>query len=170
MPEYGIKMNRQSLQYTLANQNGFTLVEVMVALAIFTIGILGVNAMQLAAIKGNATANVISQATTWASDRVEILSGLNYTDSDLDDADGDGNTGLNDAECCSDGNDPDGTAVTGCTAKADGCEAQGTYSIYWNVAEDVTFPDIKNINVIVTKLDRGVPKSVTVSYMKSNSL
>jgi len=72
-----------------SSQSGFTLIEVLIAVAIFTIGILSVNAMQIASIKGNASANRITESTSWASDRIETLLGLNYSDTDLDDDDGD---------------------------------------------------------------------------------
>ena len=185
-------MNKHSFSCKHSHQCGFTLLEVLIAVAVFTIGILSVNAMQISSIKGNSTANRISEATTWAADRMEILFGFDY-DSQLVDVDDDGtcedigsgdcdnpikdgvdddggNFGLDDSQCCDDGNDPNGNTVAGCTEKSDGCLAQGMYSIYWNVAVDYPLPDIKTINVIVNRQDRGVTKSVTLTYMKSKPL
>lgn len=166
------------------SQNGFTLIEILIAVSIFTIGILGANAMQIGALKGNTSASDLTKRTTWASDRVETFIGLDESDPQLNDDDGDGtdedadsdgtdddggNFGLDDAECCPDGNDPNGTAVTGCTDFADGCAAQDEYFIYWNVAVDYPFPDIKTINVIVNRQDGRLTNS-NITYMKSNSL
>ena len=38
-------------------QDGFTLIEVMIAVAVFAIGILSLSVMQTSAINGNASAN-----------------------------------------------------------------------------------------------------------------
>jgi type IV pilus modification protein PilV len=62
------------------NEAGFTLIEVIVALAILTIGILAVNAMQTAAVRGNMAASDITIASTWAADRVEQIFGMEYDD------------------------------------------------------------------------------------------
>ncbi|MBN1227903.1 MAG: prepilin-type N-terminal cleavage/methylation domain-containing protein [Deltaproteobacteria bacterium] len=60
------------------NTGGFTLVEVMIAISIFTIGILAIASMQISAINGNDSANNLTGATTWAQDRIEELLALPY--------------------------------------------------------------------------------------------
>jgi len=60
------------------NTRGFTLVEVMIAISIFTIGILAIASMQISAINGNDSANNLTGATTWAQDRIEELLALPY--------------------------------------------------------------------------------------------
>jgi type IV pilus assembly protein PilV len=47
----------------VGNQQGFTLAELMVALTIFAIGMIGVAGMQMVAIRTNATANTLTAAT-----------------------------------------------------------------------------------------------------------
>jgi len=42
-------------------QSGFTLLEVVIALAIFSIGILATAAMQFRVVEGNASGNIVSQ-------------------------------------------------------------------------------------------------------------
>lgn len=59
---------------------GFTLLEVVVAIAILTFGMLAVASMQTGAIQGNYTARIQTEATTWAQDRMERLLGQSYTD------------------------------------------------------------------------------------------
>ena len=66
------------------NQNGFTLIEVLIAMTVFAIGILGVAAMQLGAIKGNSYSSHLTEATTLAQDKMEELMMLDYNDSKLD--------------------------------------------------------------------------------------
>lgn len=63
---------------------GFTLIEVMVAMVIFAVGILGVAKMQISAINGNAAALKITEKYAVASNQIERLMTLPYTHSDLD--------------------------------------------------------------------------------------
>ncbi len=62
---------------------GFSLLEVLVAMAIFAIGILAVYSMQFTAIRGNATARGVTENITLASGKVEELMALAYDHSDL---------------------------------------------------------------------------------------
>ncbi len=55
------------------NQDGFTLVEVMVALVIFTISMLGLAGLQAAALRDNHIANQTSIATHLAEDMAERI-------------------------------------------------------------------------------------------------
>ena len=57
---------------------GFTLVEVMIGMAIFVIGFLAVAAMQLVAINGDTSARKTTEAATLAADRLETLMVLPY--------------------------------------------------------------------------------------------
>ena len=65
-------------------ERGFTLIEVLIAMAIFSIGILGVGTMQLRSTGGNTNARIGTEASVWAQDRVETLMLLPYTDAALD--------------------------------------------------------------------------------------
>ncbi|MFH0781613.1 MAG: prepilin-type N-terminal cleavage/methylation domain-containing protein [Pseudomonadota bacterium] len=57
----------------LKQQKGFTLLEVIIALFIFTLGILGVAAMQLRAIQGNSSGQRLTEATTLAQEVIERI-------------------------------------------------------------------------------------------------
>lgn len=61
-------------------EGGFTIIEVIIAISILTIGLLAVASMQTAAIQGNAVAYRVTEATTLAQDRMEGLLALQYTD------------------------------------------------------------------------------------------
>jgi type IV pilus assembly protein PilV len=65
---------------------GFTLIEVLIVIAIFSIGILAVAAMQMTSVKGNASARRISEATALAESRIERLLELPYDHDDLNPA------------------------------------------------------------------------------------
>ena len=58
---------------TWDTNRGFTLIEVMMGMVIFAIGILSVAAMQTSAIRGNTSANKTTRAFVWCSDRMEFL-------------------------------------------------------------------------------------------------
>jgi hypothetical protein len=145
------------------------------AMAIFTIGILGLFAMQTSAIKHNLTANSISSGATWASDRVEWLISLDYNHAELEDDDGDGCSGLDDH-----------VSGTGTNDDADGnmtlSSSSPVYNVYWNTAQDCSLTDIpvsgvpqdevqrpKHLRVIVTS-DNGSGEQVSAvfNYIKQN--
>ena len=66
------------------SEAGFTLLEILIAISIFAVGMLAVASMQISGLQGNATANVLSGAAAWGADRVETLIALPYDHADLD--------------------------------------------------------------------------------------
>jgi type IV pilus assembly protein PilV len=58
---------------TVGKQNGFTLVEVLIGLIILAIGLLAVAGMQIIATRGGYSSNHLTQATTFAQDKLEQL-------------------------------------------------------------------------------------------------
>lgn len=68
--------------------NGFTLLEVLIALLIFMVGILGVASMQTASILGNGKADDTTEAAAFAQKKFEEFRLLDYGDADLADATG----------------------------------------------------------------------------------
>jgi type IV pilus assembly protein PilV len=59
---------------------GFTLIETLIALSIFTIGILAVAALVISSINENALARMVTEATALAEDRLESVQALAYED------------------------------------------------------------------------------------------
>ena len=55
------------------NEKGFTLVEVLVAIAILSFGLLAVAAMQNTALLGTGRSKAVTEATTVAMDRMEKI-------------------------------------------------------------------------------------------------
>ena len=140
-----IKKNKDS-------EKGFTLLEVIIAISILTIGLLAVASMQVSAIKGNTLSFGVTEATTWAGDQMEKLMIMPYDpdpyadDDPLDDRDKDGKLGLDD--------DTPGTADHNVTRRK--------YTVYWNIAVDADRDDTKTVNVIVTWTDHGIHKRVSM--------
>ncbi len=66
---------------------GFTLVEVLIAMAIFSIGILAVGAMQINSTNTNTGARIYTEESTWVVDQIERLTALGYDNADLTDGD-----------------------------------------------------------------------------------
>ena len=71
----------------LKSRCGFTLLEVLLAMAILAFGILAVGSMQVTSIRQNANSDRITEASVSARDRLEILMGLAYTDTALAEGD-----------------------------------------------------------------------------------
>lgn len=133
------------------HEEGFTLVETMVALGIFVIGIIGCYRLQYQSTNSNAFANTVGTSATWATYAVEELLAKEYDDPDFNDdgAGGAGTAGLNATEANADGVlyiKPDGS-----TNPAAG--VNDLYSVSWNIVEGS--PDVlagtKQVRVVVKK-------------------
>jgi len=158
----------------MKEQNGFTLLEVIIAIVIFSIGLLAVASMQMSAIKGNHFSGTLTEATNWAADQMEQLLSKDFTDPELQDTDGDGTNQDGDNDWIDDdgGNfgldhvadpDSDGQPDNDTTGlQADFQETQGIYTISWNVAEDVASNDTKTVKVTVSWTERGAAKTYEI--------
>ena len=102
-------------------EEGFTLIEVLIALTIFAVGMMAIATMQLSAISVNARANRLTQRTTYAQDKIEELVALPHTDGEL-------SSGFHPGE---------GTNTAGLT-------------VSWNITDDWPVPNVKIIDVTVT--------------------
>ena len=148
----------------ISDEKGFSLIEILIAITVFAIGILAVGKMQIAAIKGNSFANDLTKATTLAQDRMEKLIGLPYeidptvnTDP-LDDTNPpNGPAGLDDTNATADHNDPNNPV-------------DDRYNIFWNIATDHPINNTKEIRVIVRWTDRGAQKRISITSMKRNPI
>ncbi|UCG13136.1 MAG: prepilin-type N-terminal cleavage/methylation domain-containing protein [Deltaproteobacteria bacterium] len=142
-----------------AHENGFTLLEILVAISIFAIGLLAVASMQLSSIRVNAFAGDLTQATTVAQTKLEELVAIPYNDP-ADDTqihpllvDG---TGIN-----------DGLAGLDDTGPADQTENVGIYQVFWNTAVDQPITDTMTIRVIVRWTDKGMQKRVVLDHIQA---
>lgn len=128
------------------HDRGFTLIEVLVAICILTVGLLGVAAMQGSASRNNTFSDSRTIATAWAANQMETLLPLAWADPLLSDADSDGSAGLGDLSF---DNDPS------TQGDADHEVVQGRYTIYWNVVDNAIIANTKTVNIIVVWSDYG---------------
>ena len=126
-------------------ESGFSIIEVMIAISILSIGILALASMQVAAMRGNSFAGSVTEGSTWALDQIEKLMNLPWDGANLQDTDSDDAAGLDDIG-----------------ADADFMVTRGRYAIHWNVADDVVTANTRTVNVIVTWSDHGVQKRVSI--------
>lgn len=139
------------------DSSGFTLIEVMLALVIFAVGLLAVAYMQISAIRGNDTAFEFSKALTLAQSKIDKLTALPYDDTMLDDADGDGTNQDSDDDGLDDNT----------TATADGSETiDSKYSLFWNVAVDEPVNNAKKIRIIVQWQDGSTQRQAELDTVK----
>ena len=125
---------------------GFTLIEVLIAISIFAVGLLAVATMQISAINVNSTAGRITTRMTWAQDKIEELMALPYSDPWIEDL-GDPSSGTDTADNPHQETTPD-----------------GVYTISWTVTDDRPIPNTKLITVSVT----GRGKTSHLTSMKSD--
>ncbi len=65
-------------------RRGFTLIEVLIAMAIFSLGMLAVGTLQITSTNSNASARIHTEEYTWVVDQIERLTALGYDQDDLD--------------------------------------------------------------------------------------
>jgi len=67
----------------MSGENGFTLIEILIAISIFAIGLLAVAALQITAFNGNRLGDEVTKATTLAQTQVEVLKGADFNSAAL---------------------------------------------------------------------------------------
>jgi len=155
---------------------GFTILEVLIAITILAFGLLAIATMQNSSIKGNAHAIGITEGITLAQGKAEELTRLAYDDGPLEDRTDDGGRVTDqDANQNGEDDDDDGSVVvddipnfgldqTG--GAADWDDNVGIYKIYWNVAVNQPLNNVKTIRVIVEWPERGAVKRASVTTIK----
>ena len=66
-------MKRQPMHRRMIGDEGFTLIDVLIALAIFSVGFMAVGLMQINATGGNLKAQSVTYNSEWALDQVEWM-------------------------------------------------------------------------------------------------
>lgn len=149
----------------LAGQKGFSLVEVVVALAIFAFGLLAVASMQLSSVTGNFNARTASESVSLAQEKVTELFSRPYNHSDLvSDRDGDGaiETELTE-DVDGDGSIEDDDVHTQVVTSV-----EGTYNFRWVVDEDQALNNTKTITLDVQYSGRGQDKQTRLVCVKAD--
>jgi prepilin-type N-terminal cleavage/methylation domain-containing protein len=156
---------------SLKKETGFTLLEILIAIAILAFGLLAVATMQATAIKGNSQAIGITEGINLAQDKIEELIVLDYSHPDLSDTDNNGTNQDADADGVDDNGGNfglDDTVDGGGNVIADNWATSGRYTVYWNVAVNQPINNTKTIRVIVQWTDRQASKSAAVEFMKAD--
>ena len=135
----------------VATEKGFTLSEVLLAIVVLSLGLLGLQRMHIAAIQVNTIASRLTQGTTLAQDRAEWLMALPYNDPLLADT------------------TPTGS-VTGYpnAGNPDPNPPHQGYTITWEVDTDVPSAGTKTINIFVTWKNLNASKTFSLSVQKSS--
>lgn len=158
-------MNSKKLIETRKNnhshQQGFTLMEVLIAIAIFSIGMLAVGSMQITAINTNAKSRNSTTVVTYAKDKAEELMALDYEHADLD-ADPAVNPHTPAADVDGIDNDEDG--------QIDELGEAGQVSITWNVIDDLPIAGTKSIRVTVVRTVGANQRSASLDFIKARIL
>ncbi len=118
------------------NQEGFTLIEVLIAMAIFAVGILALAGLQVTYIGGNASAQMQTEATALGAQVIEHLKSLPFDAAELDPA-----------------ANPHQPPAGG----------SGPYDVSWTVADNTPVNNAKTIDVTVTPINRVNGRQVNIS-------
>lgn len=116
--------------------DGFTLLEVLVAITILTLGLLGVAAMQVSAINGNTFSGRITSGLTVAQARLEELMALPASAPELT------------AGTHQEASPPEG------------------YTVSWTVTPDAPVVQARTIELVVTWPYKGGTKTCRLMYVK----
>lgn len=131
------------------DQRGFSLIEVLMAMTIFAIGILGVAALQMMSVKGNTSAGNLTANTFVGEDRVERLMSLSY-----------GNPVFLDEGSHTPGQDDDGVDNNS-DGSTDEAGETGPIAVSYTVDEDTPVPRTKTVTYTVTRPHAFGRKTIT---------
>jgi len=154
-------MDRKKFLETIGSRcnQGFTLIDILIALAIFAIGFLAVGKMQITAINTNANARNSTAVITIAKDRAEKLMALSFDDANLvgSAAPGIDYTPAADVDLID--NDEDG--------QIDEAGETGHITISWTVIDDQPLPGTKSVRVTAIRTARG-QRRASFDFIKAN--
>jgi type IV pilus modification protein PilV len=131
------------------NARGMSLVEILVALVIFSVGALAVLTMTTGSFKINSHSEAVDIASNLARRQMETILSMNYAE--LSDITGDGVNGLADNHH-KNPSTPLDSLVADYSATLDSSSGLGlkrNYDIFWNIASDAPEPWTKTVTVIV---------------------
>ncbi|MBF0379271.1 MAG: prepilin-type N-terminal cleavage/methylation domain-containing protein [Desulfamplus sp.] len=112
----------------LSKESGFTLLEILIAMSIFSVGILAVAGMQISSIRGNDSAAGFTEALIVGQSKLEYLSLIPYTDPLLGDTNG--------------------------VYPANKNDHAGKYDFFWSV-DDIAAPTAKKVKLRVQWKESG---------------
>jgi len=114
---------------------GFTLLEIMIAICILMFGLLAVASMQASSIRGNALAGGLTTGVYHGSQELERIMNLSYDHADLSSG--------------------DHTAPSPPTG----------FTITWTVTDNSPIPDTKTVRLTTSWTEHGADKSATFHHV-----
>jgi prepilin-type N-terminal cleavage/methylation domain-containing protein len=179
-------MKRKKSKRLMHDCRGFSLIEVLLGITIFMIGMLGVTALNISSLKSNTFSGNLSEATLIAATKIEELMATDFDDIEEGAGEDDGNHTTNrdvNDDGIDDGGNNFGLDDTG--TDADYNEGplgkNGMYTVYWNVAENepISVPPppplvvtplalqrTKTINVIVEWYIKDEPRRINMEIIR----
>jgi prepilin-type N-terminal cleavage/methylation domain-containing protein len=120
------------------NIKGFTLIELVIAILVFAIGIMGVAKMQSESVKANSYSMQFTEALNIAQDHLEYLRGLAFTH----------------------------TSMSTSAHNSSSPSFRGlTYNLSWRVADPGTTPPSRNVFVCVRWQDKSINHQVNFEML-----
>ena len=139
------------------NGNGFSLLEVLLGITIFMIGMLGVTALNISSLKSNTFSGNMSEAVIIAGGKIEELMAIDFGDPQLVAGDH-----VEDKK-----NNGDGSLVP--DGVPDPVGRNGMYTVTWNVEDGNPVPaKTKTLNVIVEWSIKDVERRINMSMIIQN--
>ncbi len=140
--------------------NGFTLIEVLIAMTVFSIGMLGLMTLHIISIRGTTLSDTATVAGTIAQMHMEKIINADFNASGLEDANSSNNDDLDSTV----NRDYQNMDVNGAPVDL------GMYNLVLNVADDTPIPNTKTIVVLVAwNNGRQVRKLTTIKSLSAAS-
>lgn len=149
------------------NQQGFSLIEAIIAMAILTVGLLAVGLMQIGAMKGNTNALSRGDGSAFAQSVMDVLRSTPMENALLVDNGGtlDDGIAVGAADPIPANADHTGSELFGANPTT-GINGM-TYTVFWNVEDDTPIADAKTVRVFVYWTDGkfGLNRVVSTSVL-----
>lgn len=170
-------MQKRLIRNIFKDSRGFSLLEVLMGVTVFMIGMLGVTALNISSLKSNTFSGNMSEAIHQASDKLEELMVMEYDELIfIDDGDGQGeNEDQNDDGIDEQTGNGENFGLDDFTeATADDFEPplgrNDMYRVFWNVAVDEPVPNTTTVNVIVRWQVKDVWRQINMSTIRVREL
>ena len=138
---------------------GFTIIEILIALAIFAVGFLALSSMQITAINTNANTRYSTTVINIAKDRAEDLMALPYSDVNLIGSPAPGTTYAPAADADLIDNNEDG--------QIDEAGEAGHITITWTVIDAQPSIDTKSVMVTANRTGKS-QRRASFDFIKAN--